>query len=240
MLSIIIPTLNEENYLPFLLTAIRGQGFKDYEIIVADNNSKDKTREIAERFGCRVVAGGLPARARNQGAKNAKGDLLLFLDADIMIAENFLTESLDEFNKRHLDVASYTLVPRTENIFWRNCFNVFYNWPIVMSQRFLAYGAMAILVKKEIFEKVGGFDENIKLAEDHYFVRMGDKIGKFGILSSVKVYISLRRFEKDGYLRTGIKYLLCGAHMVLKGPVRSDIIKYEFDHYSKKDNNFKE
>jgi hypothetical protein len=94
---------------------------------------------------------------------------------------------------------------------------------------------MAILVKKEIFDGVGGFDEAIKLAEDHYFVRMGDKIGKFGILSSAKVFISLRRFEKDGYLRTGIKYLLCGAHMALKGPVKSDIIKYEFDHYSKKE-----
>jgi glycosyltransferase involved in cell wall biosynthesis len=234
MLSIIIPTLNEENYLPFLLSAIKSQGFKDYEIIVADNNSKDKTREISERFGCRIVLGGLPARARNQGAKNAKGDLLLFLDADTMIVENFLENSLNEFKKRQLDVASYTLVPKTENIFLRNCFNVFYNWPIVMSQRFMAYGAMAILVKKEIFDKVGGFDEAIKLAEDHYFVRMGDKIGNFGILSSAKVDISLRRFEKDGYLRTGIKYLLCGAHMALKGPVKSDIIKYEFDHYSKK------
>jgi len=234
MLSIIIPTLNEENYLPFLLEAIKGQSFKDYEIIIADNNSKDKTRKIAEQFGCLVVPGGLPARARNQGAKKAKGDLLLFLDADIMITENFLKSSLEEFKGRELDVASYTLVPRTENIFWRNCFNVFYNWPIVMSQRFLAYGAMAILVKKEIFDRVGGFDEKIKLAEDHYFVRMGDKIGNFGILSSVKVFISLRRFEKDGYLRTGLKYLLCGAHMVLKGPVRSDIIKYEFDHYTKK------
>lgn len=235
MLSIIIPTLNEEKYLPFLLAAIKGQSFDDYEIIVADNNSKDKTREIAERFGCRIVPGGLPAKARNQGAKNAKGDLLLFLDADIMIAENFLKDSLEEFEKRHLDVASYTLVPRTSNAFWKNCFNVFYNWPIVMSQRFLAYGAMAILVKKEIFEKVGGFDEKIKLAEDHYFVRMGEKIGNFGIISSAKVYISLRRFEKDGYIRTGAKYLLCGIHMVIKGPVRSDIIKYEFDHYTKKE-----
>lgn len=231
MLSIIIPTLNEENYLPFLLGAIKGQSFKDYEVIVADNNSKDKTREVAESFGCRIVSGGLPARARNQGAKNAKGDLLLFLDADIMITENFLKDSLEELKKRNLDVASCTLVPRTENLFWKNCFNVFYNWPIVMSQKFMAYGAMAIFVKKEIFEKVGGFDEEIKLAEDHYFVRMSEKIGNFGILSSVRVYISVRRFEKDGYIKTGAKYLLCGIHMVLKGPVKSDIIKYEFDHY---------
>jgi len=234
MLSIIIPTLNEEYYLPALLKAIKEQSFKDYEIIVADNNSTDRTREIAQDFGCRITSGGLPAKGRNQGVKVAKGDLLLFLDADVMIGKNFLEKSLKEFKKRGLGVASYTLTPKTKNIFIRNGLNLFYNWPIVISQRFLAWGAMAILVKKNIFNRIGGFDEEIRLAEDHQFVRAGAKISKFGILISPKVYMTLRRFEKDGYLKTGIKYLFCGIHMLLKGPIKSDIIKYDFDHYSKK------
>jgi len=234
MLSIIIPTLNEEYYLSVLLRAIKEQSFKDYEIIVADNNSTDKTKEIAQDFGCRITSGGLPAKGRNQGAKIAKGNLLLFLDADVMIGKNFLENSLKEFKKRGLDVASYTLTPKTKNIFIKNGLNFFYNWPITISQRFLAWGAMAILVKKDIFNKIGGFDEGIKLAEDHHFVRAGAKISKFGILASPKVYMTLRRFEKDGYLKTGIKYLFCGTHMLLKGPIKSDIIKYDFDHYSKK------
>ncbi len=74
MISIIIPTLNEEKYLPKLLRSIKEQDFKEeLEIIVADANSEDKTREIAKKFSCKIVEGGLPAKARNEGAKIAKG-----------------------------------------------------------------------------------------------------------------------------------------------------------------------
>ncbi len=54
-LSIIIPTYNEEEYLPKLLYSIKEQNFKDYEIIVADAGSIDKTKEIAESYGCKVI-----------------------------------------------------------------------------------------------------------------------------------------------------------------------------------------
>jgi glycosyltransferase involved in cell wall biosynthesis len=54
-ISIVIPTYNEEKYLPRLLKQIKQQDFTDYEIIVADNNSKDKTRSIAKRFGARIT-----------------------------------------------------------------------------------------------------------------------------------------------------------------------------------------
>ena len=67
--SIIIPTYNEEEYLPVLLDSIKEQDFDDYEIIVADANSTDKTVEIAKDYGCIVVEGGLPAVGRNNGAK---------------------------------------------------------------------------------------------------------------------------------------------------------------------------
>ena len=60
-LSIIIPTYNEEKYLPELLKSIKEQNFSSYEIIVADNDSNDNTVKIAESYGCKVVSGGLPA-----------------------------------------------------------------------------------------------------------------------------------------------------------------------------------
>jgi len=69
--SIIIPALNEEKTLPVLLDSIKAQDFSDYEVIVADANSKDRTREIAAEYGCRVVDGGLPAVGRNAGAGGA-------------------------------------------------------------------------------------------------------------------------------------------------------------------------
>ena len=61
MLSIVIPALNEEKYLPLLLESIKRQSFFDYEIILADAGSKDKTIEIAKKYNCVIVGGGLPA-----------------------------------------------------------------------------------------------------------------------------------------------------------------------------------
>ena len=99
MLSIIIPTLNEEYHLPLLLSSIKEQQKDppDYEIIIADAGSKDKTLEIAKSFGCKITKGGLPAKGRNEGAKIAQGDLLLFLDADTILPENSLKRFLTEF-----------------------------------------------------------------------------------------------------------------------------------------------
>ena len=233
MLSIIIPTLNEENYLPFLLESIKNQDFKDYEIIVADAGSHDKTGEIAKNFGCKVVSGGLPAKGRNEGTKFSRGNLLLFLDADLKLPEGFLNNSLKEFDKRKLDIASYYLKPETGSKIIKAGFDFFYNRPIDFTEKFLAHGAMGILVKKEIFKKIGGFDEKIKLAEDHYFARQGAKIGRFGIIKSTKIYISLRRFEKDGYFKTFFKYLCCHFYMFSGKAVKSDVFGYRFSHYSK-------
>ena len=86
-LSIIIPTYNEENYLPLLLKSIQAQNFSDYEIIIADAGSQDRTREIARDADCRVVDGGLPAVGRNRGAESAQGEYLLFLDADVCLTD---------------------------------------------------------------------------------------------------------------------------------------------------------
>ena len=232
MLSIIIPTLNEEKHLPLLFESIKSQNFKDLEIIVADAGSVDKTVEIAHNFGCKIIKGGRPARGRNRGAKVAQGDLLLFLDADLKLPKDFLNKALREFKKRKLDIASFCLHPRTRKKIIKLGFNLFYNRPIVFTQKFLAHGSMAILVKKNIFEKVGGFDEKINLAEDHYFVRQAAKIGKYGIIKSSGVFIHLRRFETDGYLSTLLRYLLCQIYMFSGKPLKSDIVKYKFNHYS--------
>ena len=98
-LSIIIPTLNEEDYLPLLLESIKKQNFAEGEVIVADARSQDKTVEIAKSYGCKVVPGGLPPKARNEGAKKARGELFLFLDADVVLPENSLEKFLKEFKK---------------------------------------------------------------------------------------------------------------------------------------------
>src|SRR6056297_2678752 len=84
MLSIIIPTLNEEDFLKNTLKEIKRQDFENYEIIVADAGSNDNTKEIAKDFNCKIVEGGSPAQGRNSGAEVAQGDILLFLDSDLI------------------------------------------------------------------------------------------------------------------------------------------------------------
>jgi len=233
MLSIVIPTLNEEKYLPLLLKSIKKQGLKSREIIIADAGSEDKTLGIAREYKCKIVPGGLPAKGRNQGAKIAKGDLLLFLDADIILPENFLSKALEEFNSRHLDIAAFRLFPVRENKFKHFLFNTFYNVPIMLLEKILPHAATGILIKGSIFKKLNGYNEDIKLAEDHDLSRRAKKIGKYGIIKSTRIFISERRFRKDGWIRTALRYLLCELYMVFIGPVKSDMFQYDFNHYSK-------
>ena len=111
ILSIIIPTYNEEEYLPILLESIKKQSFTDYEIIIADANSTDKTREIAKEYGCIVIEGGLPAVGRNNGASIAQGEYLLFLDSDLELTDDYLRNVLYEFRMEHLGIAITQTLP---------------------------------------------------------------------------------------------------------------------------------
>ncbi|MFA5228225.1 MAG: glycosyltransferase [Candidatus Paceibacterota bacterium] len=237
MISIIIPTLNEENNLKRILDPIKNSKFKDYEVIIADAGSTDGTLKVASDYGCIITKGGLPAKGRNSGAQIAKGDIFLFLDADIDIRPyDFLYQASKRFNEKKLDIASFPIYPQKNNLYMNPfTLNIFYNIPQFIFQDIFPMGAMGIMVKKELFEKVGGFDETISLAEDHYFIRQADITGKFGIISSVRIYMPLRRFETDGYFRTAFKYLFCGIRLIFSKPTKN--VKYDFGHY--KDNNKK-
>lgn len=231
MLSIVIPTLNEENYLPLLLESIKQQDFnEEYEIIVADNCSRDTTAKIAKEYGGKVVLGGLPPEGRNEGARIAKGDLILFLDADVILPPHFLEKVLEEFKIKKLGIASFPLHPK-KNKLDKIIFRV-YNLCARLVQNLWPFVAQAILVRKEIHQIIGGFDEKIKIGEDFDYARRAARFDKFGFLSQF-VLSSSRRFERDGRIRTYLKYLLLGVYMFILGPVRSDIFKYRFGHYKK-------
>lgn len=233
MLSIIIPTLNEENYIPFLLESIKKQSLNDnFEVIFSDGGSEDNTVEIAEKNGCKVISkrANLPAIGKNNGANNARGDLIFFIDADVVLPENFLENALAEFKKRNLEAASFYL--KSENKFHNFLFHLLYNLPAKITEKIFPQAMNIILVKKDIHQKIGGFDEEIRLGEELDYVRRGAEIGKFGILRSVKILASTRRYQQDGWFRTWFKYFLCQLHMIFLGPVKSDIFKYRFNHYS--------
>jgi len=236
MISIIIPTLNEEENLKRLLQSIKEQDFADYEIIVADSNSVDGTRKIADKYGCKVIPGGRPAVGRNRGARVAKGEVLLFLDADGALPQNSLSKVMAEFKRRKLKVATFFLIPFSDKKISasRIAFMFLYNIPIFLLEKILAHAAMGIMIERSVFDKIGGFDEEATLAEDHDLARRAKKMGKYGIFKSSKIYVSDRRFKNDGWLKTYSKFLLCEGYMIFFGPPKRNIFKYNFDHLEKK------
>lgn len=234
MLSIIIPTFNEENYLPLLLASIKKQDFKDYEIIVADAGSKDKTVEIAKKYKVRLTKGGLPAKGRNQGAKIAKGNIFLFLDAEAVLPEQFLEKTLLEFRKRKLDIASCGLEPITKNKAYRVLHDILYNWPVCLLEDVFPYTSNFILIKKETHQKIGGFDEEITLGEDHAYAREAAEVAKFGFLKLSKLTLSPRRFEHEGWLTISAKYYFCNLYNIFFGNVRSNIFRYDLKKRKKR------
>ena len=230
MISIVIPALNEEKYLPKLLDCIKSQSYTDYEVIVADADSIDNTRKIALKNGYRIAKGGMPAVGRNKGARMAKGSLILFLDADVQFGNDFLKNSVEEFKKRNLSVAGFRLLPLCNNILDKVFFYIFNLW--TMSTQFFypnAAGA-GIMCKKEIHEKIDGFDETIKLSEDMDYVKRCGKIGKFRILKSPRLYVAMRRFDTEGRIKVGFKLLMSALHRIFLGEIRTNVFKYDLKY----------
>ncbi|MEK7658447.1 MAG: glycosyltransferase [Patescibacteria group bacterium] len=233
MLSIIIPTMNEEKYLPILLDSIKKQDFKDCEIIVADAGSEDKTLEITQRYGCKIIKGGFVSTGRNNGAKAANGDVFLFLDADVVLPPYFLKNTIDQFKKNDLGIAGFRVLPSggnlTDKIFY-NILNVF----SILTQKILPYSACAIMSRKDIHEKIGGFDESIVFIEDYPYAKAASRVSKYKFFWNQPFYTSVRRFEKDGRFRVYFKYILAQLYMIFFGLIKSDIFKYKFNHYNEK------
>ncbi|MDR1105549.1 MAG: glycosyltransferase [Treponema sp.] len=234
--SIIIPALNEEAMLPRLLDSVRIQDFDDYEVIVADAKSEDRTREIAAEYGCRVVEGGLPAAGRNAGAAAALGELLCFLDADVILPPGFIRNMYNEMEDRFIDLATCEIKPLSDYQLDRIIHKLI-NLAVILNLWIdpKAFG-FCIFVTKRLFNRVGGFDETIYVAEDNNFVKRASAFRQLRFLNSVCVMVSVRRFEKEGrfaYVRKGIKLNLYRA---FKGEIRDDgVVKYEFGAFDRVD-----
>lgn len=236
-LSIIIPTKNEEAYLPRLLTSIKSQILQPAEIIIADNASTDKTREIAKKFNCKVVSGGdHPGIGRNKGAAVAKYPLLLFLDADVLLPNNdFLEKTTQEFYQRGLGIACCLAAVDSSNLIdlLGTAIN---NGYYLLTETTIKNGVgFCTFVLKEVHEKIGGYDEKVAIAEDQDYVRRASKLVKYRFLRSEKVIFSLRRYAVEGKVRLFFKYLYIYFHTTFRGKILKEKIPYRFDHRYNKD-----
>lgn len=234
MLTIVIPTLNEEEYLPGLLNSIKEQNYNDLEIIVSDAGSNDRTLEIAKNYGCRIVKGGLPSVGKNNGARQAKGDVIIFMDADMKLNKDELKDALKEFKARNLDVATSQLRSLEKGFFGEIVLHLFYNFPITALENIIPHGVGFIAIKKKLFDNLNGFDEKVILAEDIDLIRRAAKKSKFGILRNTKPFYSLRRFEKEGWIKAFVKYFISEIYSLIFGPDRKQKIKFRFNHYKEK------
>jgi glycosyltransferase involved in cell wall biosynthesis len=230
--SIIIPALNEEEDLPILLRSIGAQSFTDYEVIVADAGSRDRTVELAREWGARVVPGGMPGPGRNRGAEAASGELLFFFDADVDLPPDFLEKAVGEMNERFLDLATCEFQPRSDLRLDRVMFR-FANLSVKMNQDINPRAAgFCIFITARLFRRIGGFDESLKLAEDHDLVGRAAKFRPLRMLTSTSLSVSVRRLEKEGRLNLVQKYMQVELHLLLKGKVHEDIVEYEFGNFA--------
>jgi glycosyltransferase involved in cell wall biosynthesis len=233
-LSIVIPTLNEAVRLPPLLEALNNQVLRPDEIIVADAGSKDGTPQVAAEYGARVVKGGRPGPGRNAGVKATKSDLIFFLDADVMPQPGFLARAVGEFEDKGLVVATTGISPLEEdstNMMIAETTNLYMQ--VVQSFSPHAPG-FCILIRRAIHERIGGFNEKVKLAEDHDYVQRAAKYGPFEVLSNVHLPVSMRRMEKEGLTKLAFKYLYCEMYALAGKPIYSTPFEYEFGTHNTK------
>jgi glycosyltransferase involved in cell wall biosynthesis len=227
-LSVIIPALNEASTMPGLLAALSAQARPPDEIIVADAGSKDGTRALAEAGGARVVQGGRPGPGRNAGAKAATGDLLLFLDSDVLPGPDFISGALAELEKDGYAVATTLVAPMGDSAsdqFIMDATNLYLQVVQHLSPHAPGY---CIFCTRAIHEAIGGFDEKVKLAEDHDYVQRAAQQGEFGVLTHVRIAVSMRRVEKEGLTRLALKYMWCEMYALAGKPIYSTPFEYEF------------
>jgi len=226
IVSIVITTKNEEKNIENCLKSISNQTFNSQfpipnsrfpipnshshpliEIIVVDNNSQDKTKEIAYKYTDKVYNFG-PERSaqRNFGARKANGRYILYLDADMILSENVISECVEKFRKGEIEngrremgkgkrelVALYIPEKIIGSGFWikvRDFERSFYNATVIDCVRF---------VRRDKFLEIGGFDEHLTGPEDWDFDRRIREIGKVDIIDA-PIYHNEDSFDLKKYL----------------------------------------
>lgn len=238
-LAIIIPTLNEENFIGRLLDSLSMQTVVPKEVVIVDACSEDKTIEEIRKRQKRItnlryfqIPKHTISRQRNFGVAKTKGRHLLFLDADMELRDkNILEKYLDEVLEKEVDIAAASSLPDSRN--WKDAvyfkaedllFRITqYFWPVIPARN--------LYIRREIFEKAGGFDDSLAVAEDqdlvHRIIKGG---GKLIWLKNVKMHTSVRRVAYEGRRKYVLKMLLYGLKIFFYGRKKSRV-KYKFGNF---------
>ncbi|MFH1664268.1 MAG: glycosyltransferase [archaeon] len=204
-ISVIVCTLNEEKRIGDCVKSIQKQKFSgSFEVIVADGNSEDKTVEIAKSLGAKTIKEKIRriAAERNAGAKIAEGKYFLFTDADAIVAENWVQENVNFFEKNPEVIGQYG------SVFFSDVSSSEKKISSTVMPLFMSLMAAIgmhnpigsnIAVRKESFRKINGFDSSYVTCEDLDLFRHLKKIGKIKYNKKSIVEVSARRVKAWGY-----------------------------------------
>ena len=217
-LAIVIPAKNEERLIGVLLESIRRQDYQRItrtEIVLADAASTDRTREIARQFSqdlkITIVPGGLPSVGRNAGARAARSRYVLFVDADIELADpTLIRRSLEAAMAKDLFCATTNIHcpkgTRLDRLLYGGS-----NLCQRLSKYFKPFATgMYLLCERSFFQQLGGFDERIAYAEDYFLTKQVPR-KRFGIIPGYVVTTN-RRFQKMGRWKAARLFLTTALH----------------------------
>jgi len=235
--SVIIPTFQEERYIKStllsLMEAKRYESLRgtEMEVIVVDSGS-DKTEEIARSLidkVYRLEEGGI-SKARNFGALKSCGEVLIFLDADLIVPKDFFEKVSSTFERPEVVGATCANFPANPSIFEKIFFTI-YNlatrfclWLPPTRLKIQARGEF-LAVRREAFLRMNGFNENLSCAEDGELSYRLSKIGKIRFIKDLEVLESGRRIRKWGVLKTYKTWFESWASLTLCGRTKFDAWK---------------
>lgn len=226
-ISVVIPALNEEKLLPFCLQSLLNQNYPrdQYEIIVVDNGSTDKTSQIAESFGVAIYKyNGINTcgATRQFGTTKTQAPIIAFTDADSKVPHDWLSTIDTLFKDQNLVSVGGKILPDKNN-FFLFCIYTFYDIFYLVNQFFhktILWG-LNFAVRKSAFDKVGGFNITLASSEDwDLAIRLQKKFGRKSVYyaKNLPVYSSIRkqrsvsifaRYAWDG-IRNYINVVLLG------------------------------
>ena len=197
-ISIVIPVLNEEKCITQFLSYIKTNSNCEYieEILLVDGGSTDNTIALAEANNITVIASEKGrAKQLNQGAKNAKGDILYFLHVDTLPPKNFDKTIIDAVIKGK-EVGCFQMKFDSNSRFLN-----FFAWFTRINHKLCRGGDQSLFITRKLFSKTNGFNENYIVFEDNEFISRIYDIAPFTILPQ-HVKTSARRYDERG------KYIL--------------------------------
>jgi glycosyltransferase involved in cell wall biosynthesis len=234
MISIVIPTYYEEKIIEFTLRSLKSQLTIPHEIIVSDGGSKDRTVAVAEKYADKVVVfSGAErqtiAQGRNEGARAARGEFLVFLDADCVIRDpdSFFTAALGDFERMGNLVALTALLrvlPEGETLCDRIVTSIV-NTVVVFKNNVLHKGEVPggefQMMRKQAFDQIGGFNGQLVTREDRDIFFRLSKIGRTLCDRRLTVFHTGRRAHIVGWGRLIGLFLVNTLSFHVRGKIRS-------------------